>query len=69
VHKTLAGAPGPIRDIVALNAAAALVVADLAPDLGSGVARARELLDDGSAAATLEALVRVSVAAREAGDG
>ncbi len=68
VHKTLAGAAGPIRDIVALNAAAALVVADVAPDLGSGVARARELLDDGSAAATLEALVRVSVAAREAGD-
>jgi anthranilate phosphoribosyltransferase len=69
VHKTLAGAAGPIRDIVALNAAAALVVADLAPDLGTGVGRARELLDDGSAAATLEALVRVSVAAREAGDG
>ena len=69
VHKTLAGAAGPIRDIVALNAAAALVVADLVPDLGTGVGRARELLDDGSAAATLEALVRVSVAAREAGDG
>jgi anthranilate phosphoribosyltransferase len=69
VHKTLAGAAGPIRDIVALNAAAALVVADLAPDLGTGVGRARELLDDGSAAATLEALVRVSVAARDAGDG
>ena len=31
VHKTLAGAAGPIRDIVALNAAAALVVADLVP--------------------------------------
>ena len=54
---------------MALNAAAALVVADLVPDLGTGVGRARELLDDGSAAATLEALVRVSVAAREAGDG
>ena len=69
VHQTLAGASGPIRDIVALNAAAALVVADLVPDLGTGVGRARELLDDGSAAATLEALVRVSVAAREAGEG
>ncbi|MEX2099798.1 MAG: anthranilate phosphoribosyltransferase [Acidimicrobiia bacterium] len=69
VHKTLAGASGPIRDIVALNAAAALLVADLVPDFGHGVERARALLDDGAAAATLESLVRVTVAARESGDG
>jgi anthranilate phosphoribosyltransferase len=68
VHKTLAGASGPIRDIVALNAAAALVVADLVPDFDHGIERARELLDDGAAAATLEALVRVTVAARESGE-
>src|SRR5436190_7431639 len=55
VHKVLAGASGPIRDIVALNAAAALLVADLVDNLGSGVELANEILDDGRAAATLEA--------------
>jgi anthranilate phosphoribosyltransferase len=68
VHKVLAGASGPIRDIVSLNAAAALLVADLAPDLGAGVELARSILDDGRAVATLDALVRVSVAARQSGD-
>ena len=52
-----------------LNAAAALVVADLADDLGAGVERAGAIVDDGRAGATLEAFVRVSVAAREAGAG
>jgi anthranilate phosphoribosyltransferase len=68
VHKVLAGAAGPIRDIVSLNAAAALLVADLVPDLGAGVELAGAILDDGRAAATLDALVRVTVAARESGD-
>jgi anthranilate phosphoribosyltransferase len=68
VHKIFAGATGPIRDIVALNSAAALVVADLAPDLGAGVKLASEILDDGRAVATLDALVRVTVAIRESGD-
>ena len=69
VHQVFAGAQGPIRDIVALNAAAALLVADVVPDLGAGVEQARAVIDDGRAAATLEAFVRVSVAAREAGLG
>ena len=68
VHQVFAGAKGPIRDIVTLNAAAALLVADVVPDLSSGVEQARAALDDGRAAATLEAFVRVSVAARERGD-
>jgi anthranilate phosphoribosyltransferase len=68
VHHVLAGAPGPIRDIVTLNAAAALLVADAVPDLKAGVEQARAVLDDGQAATTLEAFVRVSVAARAAGD-
>jgi anthranilate phosphoribosyltransferase len=67
VHKIVAGASGPMRDIVALNSAAALLVADVVPDLAAGVELAEEILDDGRAAATLDALVRVSVAAREAG--
>lgn len=68
VHQVFAGASGPIRDIVTLNAAAALLVADAVPDLKAGVEQARAVLDDGRSAATLEAFVRVSVAAREAGD-
>jgi len=68
VHKVLAGASGPIRDIVALNAAAALLVADLVDDLRGGVELAGEILGDGRAAATLDSLVRVTVAARESGD-
>jgi anthranilate phosphoribosyltransferase len=68
VHQVFAGASGPIRDIVTLNAAAALLVADAVTDLKSGVEQARAVLDDGNAAATLEAFVRVSVAARESGD-
>ncbi len=68
MHKVLAGATGAIRDIVSLNAAAALLVADLVPDLAAGVELAHDILDDGRAATTLEALVRVSVAAREAGN-
>jgi anthranilate phosphoribosyltransferase len=69
VHQVFAGAKGPIRDIVRLNAAAALLAADVVPDLATGVDLAAELIDDGRAAATLEAFVRVSVAARESGVG
>jgi anthranilate phosphoribosyltransferase len=66
VHGVLAGRSGPIRDIAILNAAAALVVADLAEDLAAGLDLARRSIDDGRAAAALEAFVRTSVAAREA---
>ena len=69
VHQVFAGASGPIRDIVTLNAAAALVVADVVADLAAGVEQARAVIDDGRAAATLEAFVRVTVAAREGGIG
>jgi len=60
----LEGAPGPRRDIVVLNAAAALVAADLVPDIDSGVAASAAAIDDGRAAGILEALVKVS---KEAG--
>ncbi|MBS1848790.1 MAG: anthranilate phosphoribosyltransferase [Actinobacteria bacterium] len=56
----LAGRPGHHRDIVLLNAAAALVVAGLADDLSSGFALAGRVLDDGAAAMVLERLVTVS---------
>ncbi|MFN8588227.1 MAG: anthranilate phosphoribosyltransferase [Candidatus Eisenbacteria bacterium] len=49
----LAGEQGPARDIVLLNTAAALVVARVANDLASGVARARQAIDSGEASRKL----------------
>lgn len=49
----LQGEPGPYRDAVLLNAAAALVVADAAPDLPHGVEQAAETIDAGLANALL----------------
>jgi anthranilate phosphoribosyltransferase len=65
VLEVLGGAEGPVRDIVTLNAAAALVVADLASDLATGVDLARAVLDDGRAARTLERFVDASRLERE----
>ena len=60
VRAVLAGEPGPQRDIAVLNAAAAIVVAGLAPDLRSGVEPAGRAIDDGAAARVLEQLILVS---------
>jgi anthranilate phosphoribosyltransferase len=60
VRRVLGGEPGPHRDIVVLNAGAALVVADHAADLGAGMALAAAAIDDGRAAGALDALVRTS---------
>jgi len=51
---------GPARDIVALNAGAAIYAANLADTLAAGVAKAQQVLADGSARAKLEALVAYS---------
>jgi anthranilate phosphoribosyltransferase len=56
----LAGDTGPRRDVVLLNAAAALVVAGAATDLRTGIATAARSIDDGAAAAVLERWVEVS---------
>ena len=56
----LAGAPGPYRDIVLLNAAAVFVIAGKAIDLAAGIALARQSIDDGEAAKALARLVTVS---------
>jgi anthranilate phosphoribosyltransferase len=55
----LAGEKGPRRDIVLLNAAAALLVAGAAATLEEGVARAAASIDEGAAAARLQALIGV----------
>lgn len=59
-RRVLDGEQGPHRDIVTLNAGAALVVAGLVDDLPSGVEMARGAIDDGKAAAALDRLVAVS---------
>ncbi|GLS00399.1 anthranilate phosphoribosyltransferase [Brevundimonas denitrificans] len=56
----LDGAKGPYRDIVLLNAAAALVVADRAADLAEGAAQAAAVIDDGRAAKALADLVEAT---------
>jgi anthranilate phosphoribosyltransferase len=56
----LKGKTGPMRDIVALNAAAALVVAGLASDLKQGVEAANAAIDDGRAELALERLIALS---------
>jgi anthranilate phosphoribosyltransferase len=56
----LDGVRGPYRDIVLLNSAAALVVAERARDLREGVARAVEAIDGGAAKAALARLIAIS---------
>jgi anthranilate phosphoribosyltransferase len=56
LYDVLTGVPGARRDIVLLNAAAALVAAGLAGDLKDGVALGAEAVDSGHAAATLAKL-------------
>ena len=63
LQRVLAGERGPARDVVCLNAAAALVVAGAAPDLRAGAARAADALDGGDAAALLGRVVRFTTQA------
>ena len=48
---------GPARDIVRLNAGAALYVAGVSPSIGEGVERARQAIASGAARARLDAYV------------
>jgi anthranilate phosphoribosyltransferase len=61
------GDAGPQRDFLLLNAGAALVVADVAADLASGIEQAASLIDAGAAQAKLDDLVRVSNEAKDQG--
>ena len=60
IRAVLGGNQGPFRDIVLLNAAAALLVAGKAKTLREGVALAAESIDSGKAKGVLEALVKLS---------
>jgi anthranilate phosphoribosyltransferase len=67
VRAVLSGEPGPVRDIVLLNAAAALAATAgvagpdaVVPGLAEGYARAAEAIDSGAASALLDRWVEVS---------
>lgn len=57
LRSVLAGEPGPRRDLVIVNAAAALLVARRAPDLKTSVAVARDSVDSGAARQKLDLLI------------
>ena len=59
-RRVLEGGRGPARDVVLLNAAAALLVAGRVKDLCAGVAEAGRAVDDGRAGALLRRVVEVS---------
>jgi anthranilate phosphoribosyltransferase len=60
VRRVLGGEHGAHRNIVLLNAAAGLVIAERAPDLHAGLAIAADSIDSGRAATALATLVAVS---------
>jgi anthranilate phosphoribosyltransferase len=56
-RRILEGETGAKRNVVLLNAAAALLAADHAKDLKQGIALATEAIDSGAAAAKLDELI------------
>jgi len=57
-HRILSGGKGPQRDIVLVNASAALVAVGLADSFVDGFAIAARSIDSGAAGAKLDELVR-----------
>jgi len=63
VHEVIAGRKGPKRDIVLLNAAAALLAAGAVNDLKEGIAKAAESIDSGAARNALQTMIDITNAA------
>jgi anthranilate phosphoribosyltransferase len=60
LRTVLDGMPGPYRDIVLLNSAAALVVAGKAADIHDGATLSARAIDDGAAKAVLQRLITIT---------
>jgi anthranilate phosphoribosyltransferase len=60
IRSVLSGERGPQRDVVLMNAAAALLAAELVPSMQEGVAMAAAAIDSGASMDTLERLARFS---------
>ena len=58
--KILSGEKGPLRDIVLLNAAFAIVAGAGAYDIPGGIKKAAESIDSGAAKEKLEKLIEVT---------
>ena len=71
VLEALNGVEGVARDIVLLNAGAALYAADVATSIGEGIERARQAVASGAALAKMEEFVGVSqrIAVGQVGGG
>jgi anthranilate phosphoribosyltransferase len=60
INAVFDGEMGPARDIVVLNAGAAIYAADLVPSLVDGIQRAKTVIDNGQAKQKLQELVTCS---------
>jgi anthranilate phosphoribosyltransferase len=60
IQRALANEDGPVRDVVLLNAGAALYCAGVAASVAEGVKRAREAVASGAALAKLSAWVALT---------
>lgn len=62
IEEVLSGAKSPARDVVLLNAGAALLIAGAAASVQEGIAQASQAIDSGAARRTLDALIAISTA-------
>jgi len=60
ILSVLENTPGAPRETVILNAGAALYAANIAPDIATGIKRAREAIENGSARAKVDDFVRAT---------
>lgn len=60
IREVLSGTPGPRRDIVVVNAAAAIAAAGLAPALADAIPLAEQAIDSGAARRKLERLAQLT---------
>lgn len=60
IRSVLNGVTGPVRDVVVINAAAAIWTVGLEPDLKSATARVQAAVDSGQAQSVLERLCQTS---------
>ncbi|MEL7430295.1 MAG: anthranilate phosphoribosyltransferase, partial [Pseudomonadota bacterium] len=65
LRAVLAGEPSAYRNMVLMNAACSLVIADKAESVLDGVALATNAIDNGAANSALETLIRVSNQGKE----
>ncbi|MQA74733.1 MAG: anthranilate phosphoribosyltransferase [Solirubrobacterales bacterium] len=68
VRSVLAGEPGPEREVVLLNAGAAILAGGAAGDLAEGIGVARESIDSGAAAGVVDRLVALTAELHRSAD-